>query len=124
MKNHITKTGTVRGFKGYVKTGPEVLEEEIGRLKPDLTEVIEPEGYKQNEEQNENLSVDSLIDNYKPPIFWKDKPIVKKQLENWSKSKIENLIININNTESYLKKNSSIGLMLVFNFIYEASNKS
>ena len=76
------------------------------------------------EEQNENLSVDSLIDNYKPPIFWKDKPIVKKQLENWSKSKIENLIININNTESYLKKNSSIGLMLVFNFIYEASNKS
>jgi hypothetical protein len=35
-------------------TNPEVLEEEIGRLKPDLTEVIEPEGYKQNEEQNEN----------------------------------------------------------------------
>ena len=32
---------------------PEVLEEEIGRLKPDLTEVIEPEGYKQNEEQND-----------------------------------------------------------------------
>ena len=76
------------------------------------------------EEQNENLSVDSLIDNYKPPIFWKDKPIVKKQLENWSKSKIENLIININNTESFVKKNSSIGLMLVFNFIYEASNRS
>ncbi len=76
------------------------------------------------EKRNENLSIDSLIDNYKPPIFWKDKPIVKKQLENWSKSKIENLIININNTESYLKKNSSIGLMLVFNFIYEASNKS
>ncbi len=76
------------------------------------------------EKQNENLSIDSLIDNYKPPIFWKDKPIVKKQLENWSKSKIENLIININNTESFLKKNSSIGLMLVFNFIYEASNRS
>ena len=76
------------------------------------------------EKRNENLSIDSLIDGYKPPIFWKDKPIVKKQLENWSKSKIENLIININNTESYLKKNSSIGLMLVFNFIYEASNKS
>ena len=35
-------------------TDPEVLEEEIGRLKPDLTEVIEPEGYRQNEEQNEN----------------------------------------------------------------------
>ena len=76
------------------------------------------------EKQNENVSIDSLIDNYKPPIFWKDKPIVKKQLENWSKSKIKDLIININKTEIFLKKNSSISLMLVFNFIYETSNKN
>ena len=75
------------------------------------------------EKQNENVSFDSLINNYKPPIFWKDKPIVKKQLENWSKSKIKDLIININKTEIFLKKNSSISLMLVFNFIYETSNK-
>ena len=32
----------------------EVLEEELGRLKPDLTEVIEPESYKQNEEQSKD----------------------------------------------------------------------
>ena len=70
-----------------------------------------------------NVSFDSLINNYKPPIFWKDKPIVKKQLENWSKSKIKDLIININKTEIFLKKNSSISLMLVFNFIYETSKK-
>ncbi len=76
------------------------------------------------DKQNENVSLDSLIDNYKPPIFWKDKPIVKKQLENWSKSKIKDLIINTNKTEEFLKKNSSISLMLVFNFIYEASEKS
>ena len=76
------------------------------------------------EKQNENVSFDSLINNYKPPIFWKDKPIVKKQLENWSKSKIKDLIININKTEIFLKKNSSISLMLVFNFIYETSEKN
>ena len=76
------------------------------------------------EKQKGNVSLDSLIDNYKPPIFWKDKPIVKKQLENWSKPRIEDLIIHINKTEAFLKKNSSIGLMLVFNFIYEASNRS
>ena len=76
------------------------------------------------EKQNSNLSYDSLINDYKPPIFWKDKPIVKKQLENWSKSKIEDLITNINKTEIFLKKNSTISLMLVFNFIYETSNKS
>tara|TARA_Y100000768_G_C23975679_1_gene682923 strand:+ start:1465 stop:2448 length:984 start_codon:yes stop_codon:yes gene_type:complete len=74
------------------------------------------------EGQNNNESFDSLINDYKPQIFWKDKPVVKKQLENWSKSKIKDLIVNINKTEIFLKKNSSIGLMLVFNFIYETSN--
>ena len=74
------------------------------------------------EGQSGNVSFDSLINNYKPPIFWKDKPIVKRQLENWSKAKIKDLIVNINKTEIFLKKNSSISLMLVFNFIYETSN--
>ena len=74
------------------------------------------------EGQNGNESFDSLINNYKPQIFWKDKPVVKRQLENWSKSKIKDLIVNINKTEIFLKKNSSIGLLLVFNFIYETSN--
>ena len=49
------------------------------------------------------INFDSLINDYKPPIFWKDKPIVKKQLENWSKSKIKDLINNINKTETYLE---------------------
>ena len=76
------------------------------------------------EKQSNNISFDSLINDYKPPIFWKDKPVVKKQLENWSKSKIKELIDNINKTETYLKKNSAISLMLVFNLIYETSNKN
>ncbi len=71
--------------------------------------------------QSANLDYDNLINNYKPPIFWKDKPLVKKQLEKWSKSKIKNLIENINKTEIFLKKNSSISLMLVFNLAYETS---
>ena len=75
------------------------------------------------EKQDNNVNFDSLINDYKPPIFWKDKPVVKRQLENWSKSKIKDLINNINKTETYLKTNSSISLMLVFNFIYETSNK-
>ena len=75
------------------------------------------------EKQDNNINFDSLINDYKPPIFWKDKPVVKKQLENWSKSKIKDLIYNINKTETHLKTNSSISLMLIFNFIYETSNK-
>ena len=76
------------------------------------------------EKQDENENYDSLINNYTPPIFWKDKPIVKKQLENWTKQKIKNLIININKTEIFLKKNSTISLMLVFNLIYETSGRN
>ena len=76
------------------------------------------------DKQIEKISLDNLIDNYKPPIFWKDKPMVKKQLENWSKSKIEDLIVKINKTETFIKKNSTISLMLVFNFIYETSDRS
>ena len=66
-----------------------------------------------------DLNYDNLVNNCVPPIFWKDKPIIKKQLEIWSKLKIKNLIMKINKTEIYIKKNSSISLMLVFNFIYE-----
>ncbi len=74
--------------------------------------------------KDKNISYDNLINNHKPPIFWKDKPIIKKQLEIWSKIKIEDLIVNINKTEIFLKKNSSISLMLIFNFIYETSRKN
>ena len=74
--------------------------------------------------KDKNISYDNLINNHKPPIFWKDKPIIKKQLEIWSKIKIEDLIVNINKTEIFLKKNSSISLMLIFNFIYEISRKN
>ena len=70
-------------------------------------------------EQDVNKNYENLINNYSPPIFWKEKPIVKKHLESWSKPKIETLIAKINKLEICLKKNSSIGLMLVFNFIYE-----
>jgi len=76
------------------------------------------------EGQSGNISFDSLINDYKPPIFWKDKPIVKRQLESWSTAKIRDLIAKINKTEIFLKKNNSIGQMLVFNFIYETSDNN
>ncbi len=76
------------------------------------------------EKKDGDVSYDNLINNHTPPIFWKDKPIIKKQLENWSKLKMKNLIKNINETEIYLKKNSSLSLMLIFNLIYEVSEKN
>ncbi len=67
---------------------------------------------------NEN-NVEKAINEYKPPIFWKDKPILKKQLQLWSFENIINLICELNDIEIKIKKNNSQNLILMKNFIYE-----
>ncbi len=68
--------------------------------------------------KNEN-DIEKAISEHRPPIFWKDKPIVKKQLNLWTYEKIQNLIRKINNTELKIKENNTIGIILIKNFIYE-----
>ena len=41
----------------------------------------------------ENNNVDLAIDAMKPKIFWKDKPVFKKQLKIWDLEKLEKTII-------------------------------
>tara|TARA_B100000989_G_scaffold236511_1_gene183387 strand:- start:461 stop:1462 length:1002 start_codon:yes stop_codon:yes gene_type:complete len=74
------------------------------------------------EKLDDKKNIDSLIDSSKPPIFWKDKPVVKKQLEMWSLKKIRELIDKINQTELNFKKNNQSGLLFVFDFIFEVSS--
>ena len=35
-----------------------------------------------------NSNIESIIENIKPPIFWKDKPIITDQLRKWNLRKI------------------------------------
>jgi DNA polymerase III, delta subunit len=37
-----------------------------------------------------NKNIDQAVSNYKPPIFWKDKEIVKNQATKWSQDEAEN----------------------------------
>ena len=67
---------------------------------------------------NEN-NLEKAINEYKPPIFWKDKPVLKKQLQLWSFENIINLICELNDIEIKIKKNNSQNLILMKNFIYE-----
>jgi len=67
--------------------------------------------------ERENMSIDECLSNYKPPIFWKDKEIVKQQINNWSLEKIHKLIIFINDLELLIKKNSLISVNLLNDFI-------
>ena len=56
-------------------------------------------------EGNKNVYEETL-GNLKPPIFWKDKPIIMKQLGKWSLKKITQLSIKIGETEILMKKRS------------------
>ena len=72
----------------------------------------------------ENLSknIDSVISSYKPPIFWKDKEIVKQQAMLWSEKNIKNLIYETNNIELLIKKNSTNSLNILSDFIITQTN--
>ncbi len=68
-------------------------------------------------------NVENVISSYKPPIFWKEKEIIKQQLEIWSYEKIQHLIINVNELELLAKKNPQISHNLINNFILENTQK-
>ncbi len=64
-------------------------------------------------------NIDNTIATAKPPIFWKDKELVKKQLKIWTKGNIYNLIKKINLTELSVKKNTTNSVHILLNFILE-----
>tara|TARA_X000000368_G_scaffold359692_1_gene303137 strand:- start:1033 stop:2016 length:984 start_codon:yes stop_codon:yes gene_type:complete len=67
-------------------------------------------------------NIDLTISSAKPPIFWKDKEITKKQIQKWSSAKIKNLIYQINYVELNIKKNTNNSVYLLSDFILEQSS--
>ena len=61
----------------------------------------------------------NVISEFRPPIFWKDKNVIKQQLEIWTLNQIKNLIKKVNDLELLIKKNSQISGQLINNFILE-----
>ncbi len=66
-----------------------------------------------------NKSVDECLTSYRPPIFWKDKEVVRQQIKYWSLESIQRLIISFNDLELLIKKNTSISVNLLNNFILD-----
>ncbi len=64
-------------------------------------------------------NVENVIKNFKPPIFWKEKEILKKQVGILSYQNIKDLIVKTNNLELIVKKNPAISINLITNFIIE-----
>ncbi len=71
--------------------------------------------------QNSNKNIEEIISNFKPPIFWKDKNMVKNQINKWNLKDTEKLIYKINQTELTLKKNYSNSLNIVSDFVLDSA---
>ena len=69
-----------------------------------------------------NKNIDLTISSAKPPIFWKDKEIVKQQINMWSPEKIRTLIYRLNELELIIKKNLGNSIKIITDFILEQSS--
>ncbi len=67
----------------------------------------------------ESNNVDQTINAFKPPIFWKDKDIIKQQIKIWELDDIETFIVDLNNTESLIKKNPQVSNQIINNMILD-----
>lgn len=77
---------------------------------------------KKQADELENL--DDIINSSRPPIFWKEKPLVKKQLSIWSLDELKKIISGVNNTEFLCKKNPQVAKVIFFKFFFEICTRS
>ena len=73
-------------------------------------------------ELQRNHDINKTVNSARPPIFWKDKEVVKVQLIKWKPKEIKELIKNINNVELEIKKNYNNSILIVTDFILEKSH--
>ena len=79
---------------------------------------------KINELVDEKNSIEQAISASKPPVFWKDKPLVTQQIKSWNKDHLKNLIYKTNEIELLIKKNSSLAKNILSDFIINNSRKA
>jgi DNA polymerase-3 subunit delta len=73
---------------------------------------------------DEKNNIEQAVSASKPPIFWKDKPLVIQQIKSWKKEHLKNLIYKTNNIELLIKKNSTTAKHILSDFIINNSKKA
>ena len=73
---------------------------------------------------DEKNNIEQAISACKPPIFWKDKPLVTQQILNWNKNLLEDLIYKTSEIELLIKKNSLLAKNILADFIINNSKKT
>ena len=69
------------------------------------------------EKNNEIENIDEVINDIRPPIFWKEKDDLKKQVNMWDFGDLKNKIYRINEIEALIKSNSKNSLNILSDFI-------
>ena len=72
---------------------------------------------KLKESQKQTGNIDLTISSFKPPIFWKEKEVVKQQIQSWSEDEVKKMIYKINDLEILVKKYSNNSLNFVSDFV-------
>ncbi len=65
---------------------------------------------------NQTDNLDQIISSTKPPIFWKEKEIVKIQAKSWRLDDLKSKIYELNEIETTIKTNSNNSLNIISNF--------
>ena len=76
-----------------------------------------------SKEFQKNKNLDLTISSAKPPIFWKEKEITKKQILSWTPKTIKKTLYGINDVEFLIKKNYDNSTNLVTDFILNLVSK-
>ncbi len=61
-----------------------------------------------NKIKRDNNNLEEAVSNIKPPIFWKDKPIVMRQIKKWDNLKIKKALNKTYETELKIKSDNII----------------
>ena len=70
------------------------------------------------DQYKKDKSVDLAINNLKPKIFWKDKPIIMEQIKKWNMKKLEKARQSIIETEIRMKtKMNSYNTIIIKNLL-------
>ncbi len=68
----------------------------------------------------QGLNIETAINKIRPPVFWKDKPILIEQLKKWNKEKIRTALDQTYNAEIQIKSNTMINKhLLIKNLLLE-----
>ena len=76
-------------------------------------------------EHKKQKNIEKTIDNIRPPIFWKEKPIFSKQMQKWNINKLENAKKKLYETEILIKTKSNLSNnTLIKNLILDLYNNA